>query len=112
MAGNWRNTGARFTTTDGRKIYKGVTFDPSPEDLARRRHKLEWVGPGDPPTPGVEDDAPANDEVEGTEPPEPEVQDDPMDVEQYHTGYGWYTLPGGVRAHGKEEAEEILNGQG
>lgn len=44
MRGQYRNVGAPFVATDGRRIARGEVFVPAPADLARRRYKLHAVG--------------------------------------------------------------------
>lgn len=35
---------------------------------------------------------------------------EPLDVDQYHTGGGWYTMPDGEKVRGEDGAREYLEG--
>ena len=39
-----------------------------------------------------------------------ETKAKPLDVEQYHTGGGWYTMPDGEKVRGEDEAAKYLEG--
>lgn len=62
-----------------------------------------------PPEPNKQEAAPEEGEDEEFVPlpdnPDALTEDD---LEPYHTGYGWHTLPGGERVHGKASALERL----
>ena len=95
------NTGAAWGRIDGTRIERGQVFDATGEELRTKRYKIrkateaEVEGAGDVP---AAPEAPAH----------PEVTED--EVAQYHTGGGWYTLPGGVRVQGKDAALAHLRG--
>lgn len=41
----YENTGAPFSRPDGTRIESGGVFEPTAEELGRRRHKLRPLGP-------------------------------------------------------------------
>ena len=95
------NTGAAWGRIDGTRIERGQVFDATAEELRTKRYKIrkateaEIAAAGEVPAPP---EAPAH----------PDLTED--DVKQYHTGGGWYTLPGGVRVQGKAKALAHLRG--
>lgn len=83
----YRNTGAlhrrpRSVGVDKRFVPHGETFEPTKEELeAGLPDKFVQVsaGSGSPPPPP---------------PPDDDEKHDVVDVDQYHTGGGWYAIPG------------------
>lgn len=122
---------------DDRYANRGEIFLATDEQYTRFRYKLQMVNPrtlpDDPEHPGATGpDAESVRVEEGdAEPPKdtrhtPEPTDSPKkvmksggvvspdevpeyeDADAYHTGNGWYTLPGGERVHGRKKAEKRL----
>lgn len=126
----YKLVGAPFTRADGTRIERGDVFVPTDEELIRRRHKLQpqfdhqtdfrtaeerRKGRKQRATKAqrlkkeAEAVRKADQMAEENEPPANVPADALKDVDEYHTGNGWYTLPGGVRKQGKKEAQEYLD---
>lgn len=84
----YRNKGAPWTRPDGTRIERGAEFEPTEEELARKRGKLAYVRP--------DEDAPT-----------PEPAPDRDELEDYRTSPGWYLIRG-ERYHGAEAARRAL----
>ena len=101
MASTYVNTGAAWGRVDGTRIERGQVFEPTAEEFRTKRYKIRPAGEADVQAAGEVAPAPEK-------PAHPEVSEE--DVGQYHTGGGWYTLPGGVRVRGKAKALAHLRG--
>lgn len=86
MAGLYRNTGVGWTRPDGTRIEKGDEFVPTEDERLRRAYKLVLVGQPDAP---------------------PEAVAIERDVDDYHTGNGWYLI-GGEKVQGRDAASDAL----
>lgn len=86
VAGLYRNTGVGWTRPDGTEIKKGDVFEPTDEERVRRAYKLDLVG-----QPGATPEAIALE----------------RDLDDFHTGNGWFMI-GGEKIHGREAASEAL----
>jgi len=94
--GIYRNRGAGWTRADGTRIENGDEFVPTQDELRLRSYKLRWVGSAEEFTPDPH--------------PESEDPEEPIDVEDFHVGGGWYMIDG-QKVQGREKAEELLRGQ-
>jgi hypothetical protein len=101
VASKYVNTGAAWGRIDGTRIERGQVFEATAEELRTKRYKIRSATEAE--IAGAGDVQPAPEK-----PAEPEVTEDA--VAQYHTGGGWYTLPGGVRVQGKAKALAHLRG--
>lgn len=107
MADLYRNTGAPIRR-DGKTVaHRGDVFEPTAEELLRLRYKLQRVE-----APARRQPEPAKQvAVEAPALAAPAVAEpDPAtaSVDDYHTGAGWYTLPGGERVRGRAAALSAL----
>lgn len=102
MPGLYMNIGAPIRRAGATVAKRGEVFEPTEDEILRLAYKLRRVDGGQV---AVGAPAPAAPVVEPE--PEPEYTGD---ISDYHTGAGWYTLPGGVRVRGREAALEVLNG--
>jgi len=108
MADLYRNIGAPIRRNGVTVAHRGDVFEPTTEELVRLRYKLHKVEAparrqpaAKPESAGVEVVAPA---APAAAEPDPAT----ASVDDYHTGAGWYTLPGGERVRGKSAALEAL----
>lgn len=110
MADLYRNIGAPIRRNGKTVAGRGDTFEPTADELVRLAYKLKRVGepvrqrkpqPAKQESAGVEVMAPA---VPAAAVPDPAT----ASVDDYHTGAGWYTLPGGERVRGRAAALEAL----
>lgn len=95
----YRNIGAPIRRDGVVVARRGEVFEPTADELKRKAYKLQPV---------------MEERVVRKRPappaPDPEVDDapDPDDIDAYSTGGGWYTLPGGERVRGKDNAVSRL----
>lgn len=105
MPGLYRNIGAPIRRDGVTVAKRNEVFAPTEDEITRLRYKLRLVD-ATPQAVGVSAPAAVAAKPRVPEPePEPEYTGD---ISEYHTGAGWYTLPGGVRVRGKEAALEAL----
>lgn len=113
-----KNKGTVVRDVDGAPIYRGDVVDEDrvpAETLLRRAHQFRRVQEAN-------GSAPAPDRVRVTNvPPPPEKHDGgppeftgEYDIDEMHTGSGWYSLPHGERVRGRDAAaarlEELTGG--
>lgn len=108
MADMYRNIGAPIRRNGKTVAGRGDVFEPTPEEIIRLSYKLRAVdAPArrSQPTPAkqVAVEAPAS-AAPAVADPEPLS----ASVDDYHTGAGWYTLPGGERVRGRQAALDAL----
>jgi len=109
MADLYRNIGAPIRRDGVTVAHRGDVFEPTETELVRLAYKLHKVeaparvrsAAATQVSAGVEVVAPA---APAAAEPDPAT----ASVDDYHTGAGWYTLPGGERVRGRAAALEAL----
>ena len=116
----YRNTGTPVRDNDGNLIMRNEVFDSErirKEMLVRRAHQFRAVQEApEPPARRArvtnvppKQTKPPYDDPKGDEPDGGPVEfDGTYDIDEMHTGSGWYTLPTGVRVRGRDAAEKAL----